>query len=33
MHKEDKLKRDNLKAERIKANDPGKGDYMGPWAG
>ncbi|CAD8171248.1 unnamed protein product [Paramecium pentaurelia] len=33
MHKEDKLKQQELKQNRVKANDPSKGEFMGPWAG
>lgn len=33
MHKEDKIKREEIKSNRVKANDPTKGDFMGPWAG
>lgn len=33
MHKEDKIKQQDLKSNRVKASDPTKGDFLGPWAG
>ena len=33
MHKQDKQRKEEIKQNRIKANDPALGDYMGPWAG